>query len=197
MPKDDQFGEAYYRRFYGTKERVHDALEIGLLVASVVNYAAWLGVRITRVLDVGAGPGYWRDWFKQHRPDVAVRSIDVSAFACEKYGHEQRDISAWRADDKFDLVVCQGVLQYLDDDACVRAIGNLGAMCQSLMYLEAVTSFDLEEVVDRKRTDLAIHGRPGEFYLRHLAPDFRQVGAGLWTARASGPEFYELEAAGR
>lgn len=196
MPKDDQFGEAYYRRFYGAPGRVHGAQEIGLLAQGVVSYAAWLGVGLTHVLDVGAGPGYWRDWFKQRRPDVVYRSTDVSAYACEKYGHEQRDISAWRAEEKFDLVVCQGVLQYLADDACARAIENLGAMCQGLLYLEAITQLDLETVVDRKRTDLAIHGRTGAWYRDRLRKDFRQVGAGLWSARVGGPDFYELEAAG-
>lgn len=196
MPMDDRFGEAYYRRFYGSPNRVHDALSISLLVKGVVCHAAWLGVGITRVLDVGAGPGYWRDWFKQNRPDVTYVSTDVSAYACAKYGHEQRDISTWRTPERFDLVVCQGVLQYLEDEACARAIGNLGAMCQGLMYLEAMTQLDLDTVVDRKRTDLAIHARTGAWYKDRLTKDFRQVGAGLWATRDGGPDFYELEAAG-
>ena len=47
------------------------------------------------VLDVGAGTGLWGDWFRANRPDVAVRSVDVSEHACRTYGHEQRDIATW------------------------------------------------------------------------------------------------------
>ena len=43
-------------------------------------------------------------------------------------------------------------------------------------------------------TDTDIHARPGDFYRRALAPHFRQVGAGLWSARSAGLCFYELEA---
>jgi len=36
------------------------------------------GVTVRSVLDVGAGMGFWRDWYREHHPDVTVRSIDVS-----------------------------------------------------------------------------------------------------------------------
>lgn len=193
----DRFDEGYYRRFYGGAARVHDAAEIGMLAQGVVCLAAWLGVRVERALDVGAGPGYWRDWFKEHRPDVEYRSTDVSPFACERYGHEQRDITAWRARERFDLVICQGVLQYLDDAGAEAAIGNLGAMCRGVMYLEAITARDLREVVDPKRTDLQVAARSGAWYRQQLGEHFRQVGAGLWASRALPVDFYELEAAGR
>ncbi len=194
MSSAKRFDEAYYRRHYSGRARVHSAREIARLASGVTGLAGWLGVELEAVLDVGAGPGLWRDWFRRHHPGVAYRSTDVSPFACARYGHERRDISRWRARQRFDLIVCQGVLQYLDDDAAARAIDNLGTMCRGLLYLEAITAHDLAEVVDREATDTAVHGRSGAWYRRRLAPWFRQVGAGLWTARRAGLTFYELEA---
>lgn len=194
MTASQRFDEAYYRRHYTGRRRVHTAREIDRLARGVTGLAGWFGVELERVLDVGAGPGLWRDWFRRHRRGVAYRSTDVSPYACARYGHERRDISRWRARQRFDLIVCQGVLQYLDDDAAARAIENLGAMSRGLLYLEAITARDLAEVVDREATDTAVHGRSGAWYRRRLAPWFQQVGGGLWASRRAGLPFYELEA---
>jgi SAM-dependent methyltransferase len=192
----DRFDAAYYARHYGGSRRAHGAREVAHLAAGVSHLAAWLAVPVESVLDVGAGPGLWRDWFRRHRPRVRYRSVDASPYACERYGHEQRDIARWRARGRFDLVICQGVLPYLADGEVGRALENLGGMCRGLLYLEAVTRRDLAEVVDRERTDLEVHARPAAFYRALLDPWFRQVGAGLWAARSAGLAFYELEAAG-
>lgn len=197
MTSPQRFDAAYYHRHYRDRDRVHSAAEVGRLASGVVGLAGWLGVELGSALDVGAGPGLWRDWFRRHRPSVRYRSTDVSPFACEAYGHERRDIATWRSRERYDLVVCQGVLQYLEAGAAAAAIENLGAMSRGLLYLEAITRRDLAEVVDRERTDTAIHARPGAWYRRRLQPHFVQVGAGLWAARRAGLRFYELEAAGR
>ena len=65
------------------------------------------------MLDVGAGAGFWRDYLAEHEPEVRYRSIDASPYACERYGHERRDIASFRDGGRYDLVVCQGVLPYL------------------------------------------------------------------------------------
>jgi hypothetical protein len=197
MTAPQRFDAAYYRRHYQTRARVHSAAEVGRLASGVVGLAGWLGVELRTALDVGAGPGLWRDWFRRHRPAVRYRSTDVSPFACERYRHERRDIGRWRSRERYDLIVCQGVLPYLDDDLAEAAIDNLGAMSRGLLYLEAVTRRDLAEVVDPDRTDTAIHARSGAWYRRRLGSHFVQVGAGLWAARRAGLAFYELEAAGR
>jgi len=191
-----RFDAAYYRRFYRGPDRVHGPREIGRLAGAVCGMAAWLGLELEAVLDVGAGPGLWRDWFRRHRPGVRCRSVDVSPHACARWGHELRDVSRWRARERFDLIVCHGVLHYLDAAAAERAIENLGAMARGLLYLEVLTRRDLE-VVDRERTDTAMRLRSGAWYRRRLAPHFRQVGAGLWVSRRSGLRLYELEAAAR
>ncbi len=195
MHAPERFDASYYLRHYHGPDRVHSASQVARLAAGVDGLAAWLGVQVRSVLDVGAGPGHWRAWFRRHRPRVRYLSTDVSPYACRRWGHARRDISSWRPRATFDLVVCQGVLQYLDDAAAGRAIDNLGAACRGLLYLEAVTRRDLAEVVDTERTDTRIRARTGAWYRRRLAPHFVQVGAGVWAARAAGVPLYELEGA--
>src|SRR5437762_11767852 len=132
-----RFDEGYYRRYYeNAGTAVHDAAKIAHLARGITEMIAWFGGSLDAVLDVGAGAGLWRDWFAQNYPKTKYRSIEVSAYACEKYGHEQRDISAWRSRERYDLIICQGVLQYIPSPACDAAIGNLGAMSRGFVYLE-------------------------------------------------------------
>jgi hypothetical protein len=147
------------------------------------------------VLDVGAGAGLWRDWFAAHKTGVRYRSTDVSAYACERYGHEQRDIACWQTRERFDLVVCQGVLQYLDDDDAERALENIAAMCRGFLYLEVLTARDVVEVCDRSLTDLAVHARRGSWYRARLRRHFTALGCGLYYKKGGHLVFYELEQA--
>ncbi|MEI6225846.1 MAG: class I SAM-dependent methyltransferase [Deltaproteobacteria bacterium] len=195
MPARERFDEAYYRRHYRGPDRVHSASQVGRLASGVAGLADWLGVDLRAVLEVGAGPGFWRAWFRRHRPAVRYVSTDASPFACKRYGHLLRDVSAWRPRGRFDLVVCQGVLQYLDDARAGRAIANLAAASRGLLYLEAVTRHDLDEVLDAERSDTEIHARTGDWYRAALDPHFVQVGAGLWAVRSAGIPLYELEGA--
>jgi hypothetical protein len=195
MAKDaGNFGAAYFDRFYETEDtRVYGAKEIGRLARGVTGMLAWFGGDLTSVIDVGAGSGLWRDWFAKHKPRVHYRSTDASPYACERYGHELRDISAWHARERFDLVVCQGVLQYLTDDAAERAIGNIAAMCDGFLYLEVVTARDLREACDTTRTDVAVHARTGAWYRSRLRKHFTMLGCGLYYKHGGGLVFYELE----
>lgn len=188
------FDAAYFRRYYESRRsRVYGEEQIDQLARGVTGFVQWFGGEIERVLDVGAGTGLWGDWFRTHMPAIRYRSIDVSDYACSKYGHEKRDISRWRARTKFDLVVCQGVLPYLDDRACVQAIANIAAMCRGFFYVEAITTRDLREVCDRTRTDTSVHARPASFYKRALAQHFESLGCGLHHPKGGDKVFYDLE----
>jgi hypothetical protein len=186
------FDAAYYRRFY--RERpVHDRRRVGRLAEGVTGLMGWWGLPVRSVLDVGAGTGLWRSWFRDHRPGVRYRSIDVSEYACRRYGHEQHDIASWRPGRPSDLVVCHGVLQYLDDASCLAAIDNLGAATRAVLFLEVPTAADRNDVIDPAFTDLDIHWRTGAWYRRQLRPSFLALGCGLFVARSEGARFYELE----
>ncbi|HEY3817184.1 MAG TPA: class I SAM-dependent methyltransferase [Polyangiaceae bacterium] len=188
------FDASYFRRFYESRRsRVYGKEQIAELARGVTGFVRWFGGDLEKVLDAGAGTGLWRDWFRENLPEVRYRSVDVSAYACATYGHEQRDITRWRAREKFDLVVCQGVLPYLDDAACERAIENMAAMCRGFLYVEAITSRDLREVVDRSKTDVDVHARPVTFYRRLLARRFERLGCGLHHVKGGDKVFYDLE----
>jgi predicted TPR repeat methyltransferase len=191
---DERFDAAYFDRFYESRTtRVYGRAEVAHLARAVCDWIAWFGGDLRSVIDVGAGTGLWRDWFKKHKRGVRYVSTDVSAYACAKYGHEQRDIARWRADATFDLVVCQGVLPYLSDADCVAAIANLGAMARGFLYLEAITAKDLRDVCDQTRTDQAIRARTGAWYRRELGKRFVPVGCGMYYVKTGPLQFYELE----
>ncbi len=191
-----RFDEAYFDRYYGDpRTRVQGPDEVGHLARAVSSLAAFWTLPLETALDVGAGAGLWRDALLRDRPSLRYRGVDLSPVACARYGHEARDISRWRAPDRFDLVICQGVLQYLDDKDAEAAIENLGAMAGGLLYLEALTRHDADEVVDLTRSDVAVHLRTGAWYRKRLARKFREVGCGLYYARGAGGVFFELEAA--
>ena len=187
-----RFGAEYYERFYGDGG-VHDPRKIAHLASAVHRMCAWWDVEPASVLDVGAGPGMWRDWYRENHPAVKVVSTDISEHACREYGHQLRDIGAWRPRSRFDLVVCHGVLQYPDDKAVTAAIDNIAAACRHVLYLEIPTTADFESVVDPDATDMDVHHRSGDWYRRRLNEHFIQAGAGLWVRRGGGVTLYELE----
>jgi SAM-dependent methyltransferase len=189
---DDRFDAAYYRRFYGA-DPVHDRHRIAALASGVAGLCRWWGLPLRSVLDIGAGPGLWGRWFATHRPGVRYHGIDVSVYACQRYGHEQADIATWRPRRAYDLVVCQGVLQYLDDAAAAAAIDNLALATRGLLYLEVPTLADRDDVVDPDHTDLDVCWRPGRWYRRRLAVHFTEVGAGIHVSLTAPVAFYELE----
>jgi len=190
-----EFDADYYERYYGNAaSRVHSGDEIAKLCTAVTSFIEWWQAPLESVMDVGAGTSLWRDWFKKHRPKVLYRSTEYSAHAAKQYGHEHRDITKWRAKEYFDLVVCQGVLPYLDDDGAAKAIENLAAMTGGFLYLEAITKRDVREVCDIDRTDVKVHERTGKWYRARLTKHFREVGCGIWCKKDAGTLFYELEA---
>ena len=191
MPRTD-FDASYYRRFYSSNP-VHNRRSVATHASAVHAMCAWWEVPVRSVLDVGAGPGWWRDWYREQHPSVRVTSVDVSEHACREYGHQRRDIAEWAPGRPYDLVVCHGVLHYLDDRRAARAIANLARATRHVLYLEAPTADDLRRVVDRGATDLDVHARTGEWYRSRLGRHFVQAGAGMWVAKTGGVALYELE----
>lgn len=194
----ERFDPAYYARFYDDpRTRVHDATQIAALGRAISGFAEWFGLPLKSALEVGAGTGLLRDWFRQSHPATQYVSTEVSRFAADKYGHELLDIAKTTPKKPYDLVICQGVLPYLDDAAAEAALENLARATRGLLYLEAITHLDLHTVCDRSLTDVDVHDRKGSWYRDRLGRHFEQVGAGLWHKQDGPLLFYELERAPR
>lgn len=197
MERHRQFDQAYYDRFYlSPKTRVITAEEHSHLARFVFEYAKWSGVQIESVLDVGAGIGLWKRWIEKNAKSVEYTGIEVSEVMCETHGFLHKDIARWRDRKQHDLIVCQGVLQYLPDPDVAPAVANLAAMSRGLLYAEITTRLDLRERTDTERTDSNVFVRNGSYYKGILLKHFHQVGAGFWWTRELPPPFYELEMAG-
>lgn len=188
------FDAAYYRQFYESRRtRVQGPADAARLCRFVLAAAETLHVEIGSVAEIGAGVGLWRDWFARRRPAVRYVSTDVSPYACKQYGHRRLDIGAARLRGRFDLVVCQGVLPYLDDDAALRALDHLAAMTGQLLFLECQTTRDIEMVCDHEVSDPALKKRPARFYVERLEEHMVQLGLNLWASRALAGSVYDLE----
>src|SRR4051794_10443229 len=122
-----RFDKRYYDRYYrGRKTRVTSAAEVQKLGHFVCSYLAYLGQPVRRVLDAGCGLGYWQRVIAAHYPRASYTGIEASEYLCEELGWTHASIADYPGRGRFDLVVCQGVLQYLDDRSAAAAIRNLG-----------------------------------------------------------------------
>ena len=195
----NSFDADYYRRYYGdAATRVSDFAEIRRLAGFVAGYLRYLQVPVRSILDVGCGVGHWRRAAAALWPRARYFGVEYSEHLCERFGFHHGSIvdldpRAAFGRDGFDLVVCQGVLQYLDDRDAARAIQNLGEWTDGALYLEALTDRDWAENCDRERTDGNVHLRPVDFYRRRLAPHFQTCGGGVFCSRRAGVTLFELE----
>ena len=196
MDLHSQFDQAYYDRYYlSPKTRVISAEEHAHLAKYVFEFAKYNGIEISRVLDVGAGIGLWKNWTEKHAKKAEYLGTEVSRVMCAEHGYLNRDIARWRDRNQHDLIVCQGVLQYLPDPDVAPAVANLAAMSRGLLYAEITTRLDLRERTDKSRTDSNIFIRNGSYYRGILQKHFVSVGCGLWWTRELPPPFFELEMA--
>lgn len=194
MDRFRRFDEAYYQRFYDDpKTRVVEPEDHMALCEFVFAFARYNHIEIKSVLDVGAGVGHWKRFIDKAHPTVKYLGTEVSAPMCKKHGFQQRDIARWRDRKKHDLIICQGVLQYLPDPDVAPAVANIAAMSKGLLYLEITTRQDLRENCDLERTDQDIFIRNGSYYRGILTKHFVNVGAGLWWVKEREEPFYELE----
>ena len=197
MDRFRRFDEAYYHRYYESSQtRVISPEEHGNLAEFVFAFGRYNHIEIKSVLDVGAGIGLWKNWIEKNVKGVQYTGTEVSQAMCKKYGFQFRDIARWRDRKKHDLIVCQGVLQYLPDPDVAPAVANIAAMAKGLVYFEVTTRTDLRERCDKAKTDTDIYVRNGSYYRGIFAKHLVSVGCGLWWVKDRPPPFFELEMAG-
>jgi SAM-dependent methyltransferase len=188
------FDESYYARFYeDARTRVSGERDVARLGRFVCSYVDYLGQPVKRVLDAGCGLGRWKAVIAEHFPRARYTGIELSEHVCKTHGFTQASVVDYRDRGRFDLVICQGVLQYLTDAEAKRAIANLGRLCRGVLYLEVITAEDWASSCDRATSDGAVHRRSAAFYRAQLARDFRPLGGGLYLHRDSEAVLYALE----
>lgn len=188
------FDEDYYTRHYGDEAtRVTDAATTARLAEFICAYLRYLHIEVDEVLDLGCGVGLWRDPIARCLPDARYRGVENAEHACAQYGWERGSIVDY-AGPPAELVVCQGVLHYLDARQARAGIRTLTRVAPLALYLEILTQEDWEENVNQTLTDLPRKLRPVSWYRELLHPHFRSVGGGLFLAREADVALFELEA---
>jgi len=194
MKGRDRFDRGYYERYYGKeKTRVTSPEETERLCRFVHAYLDFLGLAPRTVLDIGCGLGWWRTALLNIDGGIVYTGVEASAHLCEQLGWVRGSVVDYESPEPFDLVVCQGVLQYLPDHQARRAVKNLGRLADKALYLEVLTRRDWEENVDRETTDGDVHRREGYWYRRLLHHRFLECGGGLFVRKDAGTCLLELE----
>jgi SAM-dependent methyltransferase len=194
-----RFDRAYYERFYlDPASRVSDAAAVARLVDLVAAWARYLELPLRHVLDLGCGLGHWRDAVRARWPQARHHGVEVSEHLCARHGWTRGSVVDFDpapvlGRERFDLVVCQGVLQYLTDREAAAALANLARCTEGLLYLEVLTRRDWQRNCDRTRTDGKVHLRDGAWYRRRLGRHFVACGGGVFVARRAGVTLFELE----
>lgn len=190
----DPFGRGYFERYYSRPEtRVASREDSANVCRFIVAYARFLELPLRSILDVGAGTGRFMRPLKKLCRDVRYTGIDVSEYACRKYGWRRQSILDLDRG-RYDLVLCHDVVQYLERKDAQRAIERLSERCRGLLYFSALTREDWSENVDRTRTDHDVHLRSTRWYRRELSRAFRNLGGGMFAHRDAPIVTYSLHA---
>jgi SAM-dependent methyltransferase len=193
-PGAEQFGEAYFRKFYlSSATRVVSAAEMRTRARLIAAILAQAAIPVRSILDAGCGVGLLRAPFRRIWPRVRYTGLDASEYLCARYGWTRGSVVDYAPRAPADLVVCYDVLQYLDDRSAARALANLGRLARRVLYFSALTREDWRENCDRRLTDRAVHLRAGEWYRRRLRRQFLYLGFGMWLHKGERPLLWDLE----
>jgi SAM-dependent methyltransferase len=193
-----KFGAAYFRKFYlSPATRVVSAGEMRTRARLIAAILAQAAIPVRSILDAGCGIGLLRKPFAEVWPRARYTGLDSSEYLCARYGWALGSVVDYAPRVPSDLLVCYDVLQYLDDRAAARAIGNFSRLSRSVLYFSALTREDWRENCDRRLTDRAVHLRPGEWYRRRLRRHFSYLGFGVWVRKGERPMLWDLESCPR
>ena len=193
MGKKFKFDSAYYRRYYRYPNgRARDVEETWLLGGFVFGYLDYLKLPVKRVLDIGCGLGYWREVVESRPSKTEYVGVENSKVLCDRFGWTHGSVVDFKSRRSFDLVICDGVLQYLAQDQAVSAVKNLASLCSGALYLNALTREDWRDNCDQSRTDGDVYVRKGDWYRRQLEPYFVGIGGCLFLPRSTTVAVWEL-----
>lgn len=194
-PVRHDFDRAFFRRYYDTPSTsVISADDIYRRARFVLGYLSHLQVGVHSVLDAGCGSGLWKRALQRIDSSIVYTGIDSSAYLCRRYGWTQSSIADFASRRRYDLVVCQDVMQYLAAGEVERGLAALARVCRGALYFDVPTRDDIEgRMLDLAKTDRRIHVRGADWYRRRLRKHFVNAGGGVFVSPRAGAVLLALE----
>ena len=190
------FDRDYYQRFYfNPRTAVTSRTEMSARARLIGGCLRYIDLPVATILDAGCGVGLLRAPLKRALRRADYVGLEYSAYLCRRYGWRQGSVETFRSRQRFDLVICYDVLQYLSPIQARRAILNLARLCRGALYFGALTREDWRQNCDQQRTDRIPGLRSGAWYRRELSRAFRPLGCGLWLKRELSLTLWNLDVA--
>jgi SAM-dependent methyltransferase len=163
MTATRQYDQQYFDKWYrNPRYRVKSPQELGRQVAFVVGAAEHLlGRTVRTVLDVGCGEANWLAPLRRLRPRVQYTGIDSSEYVVSRFGAARNirlgtidSLDRLRLRKDYDLILCVGMLNYLQPAELRAGLAHLYELAQGMVYLELFTSADRGVFGDTRGTRL-------------------------------------------
>ena len=194
MRAQPEFDKRYYDRFYrNPNTRAASKADAERCADFIGAYLRHLEIPVKRVLDMGCGLGHMLRRMKKPFPAATCDGVEYSPYLCEKYGWEQSSIMDFETRRTYDLVICNDVVQYLNDQDAAVALRKLSGLTRYALFFSALTSEDWADVADRERTDDRVYMRTASWYRRRLRRDFQVLGGGLYLRKDAGYLLWHLD----
>lgn len=193
-----RFDSDYYRRFYLDPDTAVATLdEVEVRAAAVYYTARVFDAPVRRVLDIGGGIGLWGTALKRIDRNIHYTLMEPSEDAVRMANEDRAgDIDAvvrdsivdWDGEGRgYDLVLCAGVVQYLDDKAVRKALTHVAGLTRYVLFFESFTEEDVTKRRIDKRSDSG-HARPASFYLSALGKrGLVHIGSSLFVREKAIP----------
>lgn len=193
----ERFDRRYFERYYYARDtRVAAPADYRARARLIAAWAGFCELKVKRVLDAGAGAGYFARALAEVFPGAAITGLDLSEYACTRYGWLHASLTDFTPEGQYDLVVCNDVLQYLANAEAARAIDRLGALSRGLLFFMAPTREDWPHNCDPEKTDAAVQMRAVAWYRRRLRAHFRRLGGGVYVTHTAAPVMFALDDCG-
>ena len=194
MPKQSYFDQDYYQRYYHDQStRVTEVEEHHRLGRFVASYIRYLEQPIKRVLDLGCGVGYWQQTIAEEFPQATYQGVEHSKYLCDTYGWQNGSAVDFKGRGRYDLVICQDVIQYFSATEVSKALANLARLCRGVAFVQITTAGDWRHTCDQTLSDNNIQRRSADWYRRRIQRHFKSLGGGLLLPKDSDLLLYELQ----
>jgi len=163
MTATREYDQRYFDKWYrNPRYRVKTPQELARQVAFVVSAGEHiLGRAIQTVLDVGCGEANWLAPLRRFRPRVQYTGVDSSEYVVSRFGASRNirlgtidSLDRMRLRKEYDLILCVGMLNYLDPAQLRTGLAHLYELANGVVYLELFTSADRGVFGDTRGTRL-------------------------------------------